>query len=206
MVIKFKTQRKKLMSDLINVMTSYLVFERKDVTFQVPDDFPEDQIPKFLTHKEFLIWYKGQNFSNLQYENINGDDEKNVIEFKENGYTGFTPNDFEAYKSRISSVKRFFKNIKENKHLLEGFFNEKMFSLNPIDFLEDLSKLNLPVSAFQQLKIKLLKKYPTKLLNQILKSHLNVRLLNSASEQFVEMLFEEKINLQQVNFFSLDFN
>jgi hypothetical protein len=46
------------MNDRKTEMTSYLVFERKDVTFEVPDDFPEDQIPKFLTHRDFLIWYK----------------------------------------------------------------------------------------------------------------------------------------------------
>jgi hypothetical protein len=194
------------MIDRKTEMTSYLVFERKDVTFQVPDDFPEDQIPKFLTHREFLIWYKSQNFTNLEYINDYDDNEKHVIAFYENNFKAeLKSNDPEVYKLRISSVKWFFRNMKQDRHLLKGWFNEQMFSLNPIDFLKDLSEVNLPITAYQTLKNKLIKKYPTKSLQQILKPLINNRLLDDASEQFLEMLFEEKIDLQGVHFFSLHF-
>lgn len=195
------------MSDNKLKMTSFLVYKRKEVSFDIPDDFPEDQIPNFMTEAEFKKWYKSQKFKNLSFSDLEDEGKASVIEFKENNYNAeLNPNDPKVYKLRINTVKSFFKDLKTNRHLLQGSFNVMMIALDPLDYLRTFSSKNLPLDFYKQYKKLLLDKYPQKTLNEILKPKLDKYIINSSSEQFIVFLKKEKIELKKINFFQLDFS
>lgn len=51
----------------------YLVFKKKEIHFEVPDDFPEEKIPKFSNLDDFNAWYKKQNFKPYEVTLTDGD-------------------------------------------------------------------------------------------------------------------------------------
>lgn len=187
-------------------MKSYLLFRQRDVFFDIPDDFPEDLIPEFMTYNEFLKWYKSNNFSSLEYYDYQDNGNVKVIAFNEDFYRTELPlNDIEIYNKRIKKIKQFFKRIQLNRHLYKGDFNEKMLSIHPLDFFNAFAEINLPLKAYRIYKEKLLFKFPNKTLKEIIKKFLTPILISSASEQFIEFLSEEKIDLYNLNFFELSF-
>jgi hypothetical protein len=187
---------------------SYLVFKRKEISFDVPDNFPTDKIPKFMTEIDFRKWYKKQGFRNLKivYEkDYKGEPITNpfVLDLEENNedYNDFYGN-FSINK-RIHTLNSFISKLNDNKHLIKDDLLDTLSAIDPIDFF-NLLTLNLSSETYEKFKNALLTKYPKKTIFEILYNHLNFGVINKSSEQFIEFLYKEKIPLKQFNF--LDFN
>jgi hypothetical protein len=175
---------------------TYLVFKNKQVHFEVPDEFPEDKIPNFFNIKDFEIWYKQQNFK--PYKVIDYEKKDNVVERP----------CFSWGNCNFNQVKNFFKDLEDNHHLIEGdgFPEAIALSIYPESFIFWLQGTVLPMEVYEKLKDKLLKKYPKKPFTKIIQENRDVLDLSKISEQFLEFLFKEKIDLSTFNFFELDFS
>jgi hypothetical protein len=189
---------------------SYLVFKRKEASFDIPDNFPEDKIPKFLTEIDFKKWYKEQGFKNLKIMNVK--DYKSepiidpyVLDLEENNETYNSFYNHFPLKKRIHTIKSFIKNLNKNKHLIVGDLLDTLSAIDPLDYL-NLLRLNLTAETYEKFKVALINKYSNKTIIEILKPHLTLDLVDKSSEQFVEFLNKEKITLKGINFLDLDFH
>lgn len=199
------------MRKTISKKNSYLVFKRKEISFDVPDDFPEDKIPKFMTDIDFKKWYKEQGFTNMTIM-----DEEDfdlvpatkpfvyVLDLEENNETyNHFYGDFTIQK-RINTIKRFISKLANNNHLIKEDLLDTLSAIDPLDYL-NLLRLNLPAEIYENFKVALSSKYPDKTIIEILKTHLTPELIDNSSEQFIEFLYKEKITLKEINFLDLNF-
>jgi hypothetical protein len=173
---------------------TFLVFNRKEIQFEVPDDFPEDQIPVFTNLKEFKKWHKLKKFKAFK-----------INENSENDYViNFTWSDHAK-----ESVSNLIKEIDKNKHLIEGngFPEAIALSLAPERYFIELSKTYLPREAYEKVKKKLLLKYPNQKFQEIVSGLItHYSILQDSSEPFINFLFDESITLNALNFFDLNFS
>jgi hypothetical protein len=188
---------------------SYLVFKRKEVSFDVPDDFPEDKIPKFLTEIDFKKWYKEQGFKNLKFMNEKDYNSVPIIDpyvldlEEDNSSYNYHYGHFPLQK-RINTIKSFVSKLNKNKHLIKSDLLDTLSAIDPLDYL-NLLRLNLTAETYEKFKVALMNKYPNKTIIEILKPHLTLELIDNCSEQFVEFLNKEKIPLKDINFLDLHF-
>lgn len=107
--------------------------------FQVPDDYPEDKIPKFSTLKDFDTWYRKQNFKPYQVTKI---DEDKVV-------------DFPFVNSDLKNTFNLLSEIEKNQDLIDGdgFPETIALSITPEGYLRDISKTILPTKFTISLKL-----------------------------------------------------
>lgn len=174
---------------------SFLVFKRKDISFEIPDDYPEENIPKFTNMEEFKKWYALQNFEPFRVVDLDDDDQ--VIHIAQ---------------SRLAkdSIKALVDDLHKYKHLIEGegWIQRFAFSLGPEGYFYELANTYLPVEVYQKLKGKLLKKYPDKTFTEIVNdlTQENDYYLTTSSEHFIQFLYDEGIRFPKNNIFNLNFS
>lgn len=191
------------MSELPLKEHSYLVFKQKEIQFEIPDDFPIDQIPKFSSLTDFEIWYKKQGF--MPYR-VTDEDTNTTYLLSSNKYQhfiDFEENNATEYQHGCKMVLDLIKEIQTYQHLFVGqSLPEKLLSVFPEQHIKLLSKIILPINTFQKLKSLLITKYPNKKLIDLIKDYIDI---NEISEQFTEFLSLEKADLSAIKFYESNF-
>jgi hypothetical protein len=180
---------------------SYLVFKRKDISFEVPDDFPEENIPTFINEDDFKKWYKNQGFKNLTVEN-NFEDKEGVIGLRAEDES------LKDTKARIKPLNILLKDLEKHDNLLkeEGTLPAALFALYPENFIKVIASKYLPKNAYEKLKSNLQNKFPEESFQSLCDQFINSNIIQHASETFVTFLMDEKITLKPINFYELDFD
>ena len=173
----------------------YLIQKNKTMYFEVPDDYPEGKIPKFLNLKDFNTWCSQQGFIKKSEE---AEDNELVYRYSVNDIKtmNFIPllNDLERYQ-----------------HLIEGdgFPESVALSLSPEGYFRELYKSILPMEVYEKFKVKLMKKIPnqefSKIIDELIEND-EFFSLNDTSETFIEFLNKEKVLLESFNFYDLSFS
>jgi hypothetical protein len=181
---------------------TFLVFKRKKMTIEVPDDFPEDQIPNFIHENEFDAWCHSKGFKSLTLTNEKALDKVIKIEDKPK-----LADQTENSTGDINSLVLFLKHMEAQQHLLNlsGGFVRKLFAIYPDELLEITSKGILPKEAFQMIKEFFIKRFPQVKVKDFLQKRITEKIINDASEAFIAFLKKEKVSLSHIHFFSLDF-
>jgi len=172
----------------------YLVFRRKEIQFEIPDDFPEDQIPIFTNLKDFKSWYKLQKFKPFE-----------ITEYSDHDYVIDFANGNKAKKT----VMYLLDEINQHKHLIQGdgFAERIALSLAPERYFYELSKTYLTEEVYKKLKEKLVLKNPDQKFSEtVLDLVTDKNFLQESSEPFIKFLFDEKVSFLSINFFDLNFS
>jgi hypothetical protein len=95
---------------------TYLIFKRREIEFEIPDDFPENQIPKFSSLQDFETWFKKQEFKEYQ---VKEEDDKTSQLLSLNKYETFV--DFDQsnatkFQFGTNLALEFIEEIKKHQH------------------------------------------------------------------------------------------
>jgi hypothetical protein len=180
---------------------SYLVFKRKDVSFEVPDDFPEEEIPTFINEEEFKKWYKKQRFKNLKIDN-DFDGKEGVMQL--NNLSDQSDKDI---LEKIDNLKNYLNDLELHQKLLkeESTLPNLLLALYPEEYLFTICKKYLPFNAYDKLHEKLMQKFPKEGFQAIIDKILYPHHIDSMSESFIDFLLVKKIRLKKINFIDLKF-
>lgn len=173
-----------------------LVQKNKGIELEIPDNFPLDQIPNFSNYLSFESWCKEKGF---KFTFSHQEDNDLVYRYSSHDI-----------KNRKSGFLSLINELEINQNLIQGkgFSESVALSIAPEGYLKTLMRSILPIEVYKKFKDKLLKKYPkykfSDLILKILKKDMYFE-LNNISENFLEFLYEEKINLSTFNFYEFSF-